>query len=749
MIGLDASGACTISGQNYPLATGSPNAYTIDVSPNGLFLAAGTISASGNVNIYKIGADGTLESPVAYPLVAGSTFVSNTKISPNGLYCATVNQDTINLFNLAADGSLDAGISRPLPNPAKALAFSPDSSYLYTSNNVTNDIIVFKVGAGGTLDSGTSYPSPSGCTNPFLIAVFPDGKHLAVSYANSSTGSIGIFSIATDGSLTSLNSYSLPSGWTNPLALAVSPNGKYLASSTDAASNIILFKVATDGTLDTGTIYGLTGSTGSAFSIAFSPDGSRLATANGTDTTIFDVDASGNLINGNSYPPPSGSSSPVWVVFSQDSLTCYVASEESFSVSGFTITCPAQTLSPATSYLLPLNSRGPVAVDFSSNGELLGTANYNTSNISIFPVDLGTDLISLLPGTSYPLPSGSLNPSAFKFSHQANYLAATANSGSGDITVFNATVGAFTGKSYKLPGNYTTEPVALDFSPDDAWIAVAASASDEVALFNIAKGIFDGALSHKLPANSTNPVAVAFAPDFTFVATANSKSNDLTIYPFNNGTLGNPISKLLPQGSGCPAAVIFLRGTNGGLLVASVNSCSNDITIFELSETGELSNPQTYKLPLGAFNPQALAVSPNGDYLALTSGGNKIVVFPLNDGVLGTGSTIALPANSTNPVAVAFTSVLNGRETYVASANYRSSDVAVAPLFGGVGVGDGDSGTNNLAIIIPTVIGGALAFTVPVAVIVSYFVYRFIRNRPGTGGVVNWAPNDASAEITM
>jgi len=61
-----------------------------------------------------------------------------------------------------------------------------------------------------------------------------------------------------------------------------------------------------------------------------------------------------------------------------------------------------------------------------------------------------------------------------------------------------------------------------------------------VTLFNVVIGKLADASSYALPAGSTVPVAVAFSPNDAYLATANSNSSDVTLFKVVAETPQNP-----------------------------------------------------------------------------------------------------------------------------------------------------------------------------------------------------------------
>ncbi len=99
-----------------------------------------------------------------------------------------------------------------------------------------------------------------------------------------------------------------------------------------------------------------------------------------------------------------------------------------------------------------------------------------------------------------------------------------------------------------------------------------------------------------------------------------------------------------------------------------------------------MSNSRSYPLPQNATNPQSIASSIDGKYLATANSNSSSVKF-FNATSLSQALSQSLPANSSYCVGIAFAS----NSAYVLTANYDSNDVSVVPLLLGA-VSEGDAG---------------------------------------------------------
>jgi WD40 repeat protein len=311
-----------------------------------------------------------------------------------------------------------------------------------------------------------------------------------------------------------------------------------------------------------------------------------------------------------------------------------------------------------TKYLLPSHAYNPNSVIVSSDGTLLattGTMPTGDGTVNLFFVDSGI----LSDGASYPLKSGH-TPTAITFSSNGQ-LVATANASSNSITVFMVIINneLVEAQEYSLPSGCKS-PQALAFSPDGSLLAVANSSSSNVVVFKSSQeGLLSQPTLYSLPPGDKSPEALVFSPDGLLLATANSNSNNITTFRVSTGTLTEATSYSLPSGSHSPQSLAF---SPDGSLLATGNFDSDSVTIFQAVD-GQLTNATSYALPHYCAAPISVAFSSDGNYLAIScSYPNKIALFTVINGMLYDGVSYVLP-ESTFSTSVAFLP----NSTYIAS----------------------------------------------------------------------------------
>lgn len=238
----------------------------LDVDAQGRFLV--TASDDKTVRVWSA-KDGRLQRTIRFPAGPGDLGKAYAvAISPDGETVAAggwtsgpEGQDSIYLFERASGRLLRR--MGGLPNVVLHLAFSPDGQKLAATLSGKNGVHLFDVGSGTLLAPDGDYGDRSS-----WATWAPDGKALATT---SYDGQIRLY----DGGLKRLKQVRAPGGQ-HPFGLVFSPDGKRLAvgyaDSTavdvfDAATLMSLLQPDTKG-VDSGNFYGVAWSTDDAFLLA-------------------------------------------------------------------------------------------------------------------------------------------------------------------------------------------------------------------------------------------------------------------------------------------------------------------------------------------------------------------------------------------------------------------------------------------------------------------------------------------------
>ncbi len=223
--------------------SGSPgtNAYSIDITPNGRFLATSHATAltTEQITIIAVNADATMS-------------VLNTATTPDSPLDLKWINDTLLAVTRTQFGSTNEVI-------------------VYRLNSETGALTEVERGAGGTFSSA--------------IDVHPNGQFLYLGDSNSNF--IRVFDVAADGQLTELQTEL--TGLTYPLGLEVSPDGRriYAGGGISNGRHMILgYEIGNDGRLTALPGAPFVSSGNSPFNINYSADSSILFVGHGTDATV-------------------------------------------------------------------------------------------------------------------------------------------------------------------------------------------------------------------------------------------------------------------------------------------------------------------------------------------------------------------------------------------------------------------------------------------------------------------------------
>ncbi|MHB8888155.1 MAG: lactonase family protein [Acidobacteriaceae bacterium] len=220
--------------QNTYNTTGSfPTSVAIDPSGKYLLVAftyqPGYTTASpgpGGINVFPINTDGSLGTPVAngslsyFPVGNGPIGINVTKFN-NWVYVADQSDAQVVGYALnTSNGTLSLlpGCTKTSPSPTtfncysagttpSAIISSPDSRFLYVTDEAANQLIGYVIGTDGSLTAMVNGPFRTGLF-PMGITIDPRGKFMYVANYNDNT----------------LSSYAINQATGNPAGVAASNN---------------------------------------------------------------------------------------------------------------------------------------------------------------------------------------------------------------------------------------------------------------------------------------------------------------------------------------------------------------------------------------------------------------------------------------------------------------------------------------------------------------------------------------------
>ena len=259
-------------------------------------------------------------------------------------------------------------------------------------------------------------PIPVG-TNPFAVAVTPDGKHAYV--ANDSANNISVIDTATNTVVGS----PIPVG-SQPLFVAVTPDGKQAYVTNLSSNSVSVIDTATNTVVGTPIPVGVR-----PVVVAITPDGKHAYVTNESDNTVSVIDTATKAVVGT--PIPLGGTSPSGIVITPDGKHAYVTIY--FSNTVLVIDTATNTVVGSP---IPVGTN-PRSVAITPNGTQAYVTNQNSNTVSV--IDTTTNTVV---GT--PIPLGT-NPWGVVVTPDGKYAYVT-NASSGNVSVIdtatNTVVGA-------------------------------------------------------------------------------------------------------------------------------------------------------------------------------------------------------------------------------------------------------------------------------------------------------------------
>jgi len=240
------------------LATGTdPQRLTVDPSGRFLYVSLTTAAATGQVQAFRIGADGTLTEISGSPYTVGAE-PKQLGIDPTGQFLYVVNQDsgqangTVTAFSInpasgPAGGQLTTlGTVNAGSNP-QSVAIEPTGRFAYVGNRGVADngtiLSRYNIDTNGTISSPGSTATISG---PVDLAMDPLGRFAYVAAAG--LPGLAVHEIAnSNGTLTS--AVSTPTTPT-PSSMEIDPSGRFAYVGYSNDLNISVYSInSTSGVL--------------------------------------------------------------------------------------------------------------------------------------------------------------------------------------------------------------------------------------------------------------------------------------------------------------------------------------------------------------------------------------------------------------------------------------------------------------------------------------------------------------------
>lgn len=202
-----------LSGTDTPLPDDSVLPGTIDISPDGRFIAV-TEKATNLIDIFLLDDNGVASAPIAQPTDVPTPFgaefdlngffiVSDANVDP-GTGMPTADDSSVSSYSVGADGTLTAittGVTT-LETAACWIEITANNQFAYTTNTNSGTVTGFQLDGDGVLTSLNPADGVTAALAPtsILLEMAIADEYLYVLAAGS--GEINGFAIAGDGSLT-------------------------------------------------------------------------------------------------------------------------------------------------------------------------------------------------------------------------------------------------------------------------------------------------------------------------------------------------------------------------------------------------------------------------------------------------------------------------------------------------------------------------------------------------------------------
>jgi 6-phosphogluconolactonase len=364
------------------------------------------------------------------------------------------------------------------------------AAYVYSVSNTTGQVSAFAVDyQSGVLTQISGSPFASNLTNPTTVIAAPNGKTL-YEIGGSQNANVEVFSVGSDGKLYGQATPNLTG--TYPTAAAIDPTGSFLyvlytyqpgfTPVSPGPGGITMFPIKSDGTLGTAVDFPVLGnnpvgivvsattctatpalsSTASGLSspnCILTSSGGSTSTNNGyTNTFVYAVDAEGagatanGVILGFVESPTSGALTaipgtiaagvaPSAIATDPTGKYVYVTDKQQNEVFGYQIdnATPNGIAGETTAALNAINNSPfatggyPVAITIEPRGKYVYVANYNSSTVSSYSLNLGNGSLGASAGSGFTTNTGptcvTVEPALGIYLYTSNYLDASVSGG--------------------------------------------------------------------------------------------------------------------------------------------------------------------------------------------------------------------------------------------------------------------------------------------------------------------------------
>ena len=489
------------------------------------------------------------------------------------------------------------------------LAFTPNSSYVYTTDSATRNISIFSSPTNQlvqTIITNTSINEPYG------IAISPNGSY---AYVACFASNMGVLSLKTNSLLTTVS----PSGG---YAIALSPNGSY-AYITNASNDVVVLNTTNLHIAKVITGFNI------PYGIAISPNGSYAYVSNEGATTVSVIDTTSYAI----VATITVGTSPYGVTVLPNGKFAYVSNYGSASVSVINTT----TYAVAATIGLPGGAE-PAGIASTPDSKYVYVAEYNLGYTNFITTAINA-VTGQVPGGSSV--SGKL-PYSVAISPDGNWaytVNGTLNGGlpgqpdaSGYVTIIHTGINVNT----QLIGDGGTEPTYPVLSSNGNY-AYGLSGVNE-AVFQLSTGTRTTLIG--LASTSSLVDQQVISPDGSYIYTTFYPDNSVTIFSTATNTLIGTIN--IPQGS--PEGIAI--APSGSYLYVTDYASAN-VNIINTATNTIVGN-----ISVGT-EPNFISITANGNYAFVSNyGSNDVSVIDLSNNTviktIATGGNTQYSASDPN-----------------------------------------------------------------------------------------------------
>eukprot|EP00873_Tetraselmis_striata_P000166 jgi/Tetstr1/420430/TSEL_011544.t1 len=570
-------------------------AWTVDWSPDGRFLASGSMGDIARV--WSVDASYPHTLGALQTLLAGPGTVWEVAWSPGAPLLATASDSMVALWRLDGD---DGTINSTHPVVASrrgsyCLAWSPRrlGNLLAAANG--QYVEIWRVGRRGSVFQKQGINAAGGSI--YGLAWSPDGRYFAVASADDNMARV--FAILADGTVDKSTEQRLQGHNAWVYAVAWSPDSRLLASAGSGDIGIRVWRLGDGGVMDPSEASQVVqGHTGNVYSLAWSHDGRQLSSASGDTTVkIWDVGLEGGVV----------SSSPVL------------------------------TLHQPTGRLEGPHHKGFLSSAWAPDGRTLATACRN-NNVYIFEVhargSLAQEVLETPPGRTF-----------FGWSPTGDFLASTS---AGSLQLWSTDPRG----AVQLPPAQTASYEScvfqmISWSPDGRLLATSCEGGSPTLLWAVEPGVPSPWLAARVDNGAVDRYEQSsWSPDGRFLAVAEGRSGMrlwevevrietehavASVAVQRTGVLLPSIDFLVWAPHGRAVAVLEER-RNGWRDIANLGA---QLMVYSVGADGAINTTDVQTVEMITAVAANAAWSPDGRFLATGGGEQKVEVWSVSeDGVV-------------------------------------------------------------------------------------------------------------------